>query len=550
MENNRSSRDFLKSFAAGAADGSFAALDLLPEDINNSIVEMDEIKDFDEEIKCDIVVCGAGTAGVTAAVAALEEGKKVVILQKEAAAESFGNCASAVIKSGSTERGIERWKTLCSAFNSWRSNPALLQAYVDNSEAAVDLLFKWGGLTKENEYKNADTGISVYQWAGSARYTGVWKSGTQSYDLGEETVEVKAPWFGPKPNNMGTLLRSMLDYAAEEFGDKLDVRVSTPVVRLIQKDGKVTGCVGKNAEGKYVKVSAKAVILATGAYENNESMVRRFCPDVESFDKKVCRRTGDGNILAILAGGVMEPVAHSRIMHDFDAGLMWDEPTFINVNMNGDRFIDESIEMTYISNPLRYQPGFKGENLDPNHAESGSKGWYCQIYDNDYMTYAVRGVPDVVMARYLKNEDPSLHVNVFTNLIDTFRADTLDELAKQLGIPAKNLKATVERYNKLAESGNDVDFGKKSEYLHKIETAPYWGIRRHIRCSAITAGVETDANSQVITPDGKPIPGLYAVGNLGGKFFGAPDYPFFQPGLSLGHAAATGYIAAKHAAKL
>ena len=550
MENNRSSRDFLKSFAAGAADGSFAALDLLPEDINNSIVEMDEIKDFDEEIKCDIVVCGAGTAGVTAAVAALEEGKKVVILQKEAAAESFGNCASAVIKSGSTERGIERWKTLCSAFNSWRSNPALLQAYVDNSDAAVDVLFKWGGLTKENEYKNADTGISVYQWAGSARYTGVWKSGTQSYDLGEETVEVKAPWFGPKPNNMGTLLRSMLDYAAEEFGDKLDVRVSTPVVRLIQKDGKVTGCVGKNAEGKYVKVSAKAVILATGAYENNESMVRRFCPDVESFDKKVCRRTGDGNILAILAGGVMEPVAHSRIMHDFDAGLMWDEPTFINVNMNGDRFIDESIEMTYISNPLRYQPGFKGENLDPNHAESGSKGWYCQIYDNDYMTYAVRGVPDVVMARYLKNEDPSLHVNVFTNLIDTFRADTLDELAKQLGIPAKNLKATVERYNKLAESGNDVDFGKKSEYLHKIETAPYWGIRRHIRCSAITAGVETDANSQVITPDGKPIPGLYAVGNLGGKFFGAPDYPFFQPGLSLGHAAATGYIAAKHAAKL
>ena len=535
--------------AAEATEGSFVATDLIPEDINNSAVEMAEITDFAQEIDCDIVVCGAGTAGVTAAVVAAEEGKKVVVLQKEPFADSQGNCASGIVLSGSTEAGIQRWKTLCTAFNSWRSKPELLDAYIENSEAAINFLLDRGGLNEENEYKNEATGVSVYQWTGTGVQTGIWKDGTQSYDLGEETVEIKAPWFGPKPNNMGTLVQGILADAVEKFGDKLDVHFNTPVVQLIQKDGAVVGCVGKDADGNYVKVNAKSVILATGAYENNPTMVRRFCPDIETFDKKVYHRTGDGNILAILAGGVMEPVAHSKVMHDFDAGLMWDEPTFMNVNMNGERFINESVEMAYISNPLRYQPSFKGENMDHDHDETGSQGWYCQIYDNDYMGYAVGPVPDVVMARYLKNEDPTLHVSVFPHLIDTFRADTLEELAEQLGIPADNLKKSVERYNELVDAGKDTDFGKDAQYLHKFETAPFWGIRRHIRCSSITAGVETNGNSQVVTEAGEVIPGLYAVGNLGGKFFGAPDYPFFQGGLSLGHAATFGYIAAKHAAQ-
>ena len=85
--------------------------------------------------------------------------------------------------------------------------------------------------------------------------------------------------------------------------------------------------------------------------------------------------------------------------------------------------------------------------------------------------------------------------------------------------------------------------------MHKIQTAPFWGTRRHIRCSSICAGVKTNGNSQVVDANGKVIEGLYAAGNLGGQFFGAPDYPFFQTGLSLGHAFTFGYIAGMHAAK-
>ena len=533
-----------------ATEGTFVATDLIPEDVNASAVVMGQIKDFAQEIDCDIVVCGAGAAGVVAAVKALDEGKKVVVLQKEPIADSQGNCASAIVKSGSTPGGLASWKNMCIATNAWRSDPRLIDAYIENSEDALRFLCEKGGVEGKLGDKNEKTGVEVYQSSDTV-FTGVRVDGTQSWDFGDDKVEIFAPWFGPKPNNFGTLVSGILNDAAEQYGDMLDVHYSTPVVQLIQKDGAVVGCVGKDASGAFVKVNAKAVILATGAYENNPTMVRRFCPDTEAFDKKVYHRTGDGNILAVLAGGVMEPVAHSTVMHDFDAGLMWDNP-YLFLNMEGKRFTNETVEMAYISKQLRWQPSFKGENMDHEHQETGSKGWYCQIYDNDYMNYVDMPmlVPPVAMKKYMKEGPAEDHVGVFPHLIDTFCADTLEELVEKLGLPKEEALASIQHYNELCDAGYDSDFGKNPKFLNKIQTAPFWGIRRHIRCSSITAGVLTDANSMVVREDGTPVQGLYAVGNLGGQFFGGCDYPFFSPGLSLGHAVTFGYIAAKHAASL
>jgi len=529
------------------SDGAYVLTDITAEDINASAVILEPITDFAEERDVDIVVCGAGASGVIAAVKAAEMGAKVAVLQKEPIAVSQGNCSSAIIKGGSTEGGLKKWLTFATAVNCWRPNRKLLEAYIERSEEALKFVCEKGGITEATEWKNDKTGVTKYQDT-STVMTGVMHDGTQSFDFGEDKVEVFAPWFGPKPNNYGTLVAGILADAQEQF-DNLEVHFNTPVVQLVKDaDGAIIGCVGQGENG-FIKFNAKSVILATGAYENNATMVRRFCPDIEHFDKKVYHRTGDGNILAIEAGSAMEPVAHSRVMHDFDAGLMWDEHAFLDLNMNGERFVSEEVDMAYISNVLRWQPGFVGENMDHEHQETGSLGWYCQIYDNDYMQYATAGVPEVVMQRYLKEEDPSLHVGVFPELIDTFRADTIEELAEKMGLPVEATVASFNRYNEMCEKGEDLDFGKKPEFLHKFVTAPFWGIRRHIRCSSITAGVLSDEYGRVVKENGDVIPGLYAVGNLGGQFYGAPDYPFFHPGLSLGHAVTFGFIAGEHAAQ-
>ncbi|MCQ2537143.1 MAG: FAD-dependent oxidoreductase [Lachnospiraceae bacterium] len=559
-----------ESDAAGvvATNGSFVVKDIIPEDVANSAVVLGEIKDFAKEITVDVVVAGAGAAGVVAAVYAAEHGAKVAVLQKEAFADSQGNCASAIITKKSAthptvetnELGKKSWKNMCIATNAWRSNPALIDAYIENSQDALEYLCQWGGVPNGqlNDESDKIEGLKVYQ-SSDAVFTGVRLDGTQSYDFGDGKCQIFAPWFGPKPNNFGTLCQGIIKQAVDKFGaDKLDMHYSTPIVQLLQENGKIVGCVGKDADGKYIKFNAKKVILATGAYENNPTMVRRFCPDSEAFDKKVYHRTGDGNILAIAAGGVMEGPAHSTVMHDFDAGLMWDNP-YLSLNMDGKRFVNETVEMAYISKQLRWQPGFKGENLDSEHKDTGSKGWYCQIYDNDYMGYdyldpehpaysaSFQKIPPVVMKKYMKEGPSEDHVGVFENLIDTYTADTLEELVQKLGLPKEEALASIKRYNEMCEKKVDEDFGKNASYLKPIKTGPFWGIRRHIRCSSITAGVLTDANSMVVREDGSVVEGLYAVGNLGGQFFGGCDYPFFSPGLSLGHAVTFGYIAGKHA---
>ena len=108
------------------------------------------------------------------------------------------------------------------------------------------------------------------------------------------------------------------------------------------------------------------------------------------------------------------------------------------------------------------------------------------------------------------------------------------------------MKASIDRYNALCEQGSDTDFGKPAKYLHKIEKAPFWGARKHIRVSAEVSGVVVNEYCQALDAGGKPIAGLYCAGNLGGPFYGG-DYPFHQTGLSLGRCYTCGMLGAKHA---
>ena len=554
---NISRRDFLKgslasaaavaatsvigvsAFADDAADEAVIVPEGLTEaEVKDSVVELGAITP-NEEIDCDIVVVGAGAAGTAAACYAAELGADVALLQKESIPVSQGGSGSCILLDESTPRGVENWIQLTNDLCDWRCDRRLLRAYAQNSEEAVRFMLKCAGLSEENEWTDGNITATIRKTELKDTYLDRY----DYYDFGEEKVTIMNANIGPKPKNVGTYVTTILNNETEKLSN-LKVYYSTPAVQLVQDGAKVVGVIGKDKDGKYIKFNAKKVILATGDYQNNDAMVNRWCPDVADFDKKQYHKTGDGHIMAIAAGAKMENLGHTKMMHDFDSGLMFEEP-FLYVNMEGKRFTNEDIQFVYVSNVLKYESAFNGgKNIDANHP-NGSKGWYVEIFDNDYPNYANSPVPAESLERFFpEGEAP---VGVIDYLRDTYRADTLEELAEKVGVPADALKATVDRYNELCDAGHDDDYGKNPKYMNKIQTAPFWGIRKHIRVSAIVSGININENGQALNGDGEPIENLYAVCNLGGPFYGGNDYPMHQAGLSLGRCYTFGVIAAKHA---
>jgi succinate dehydrogenase/fumarate reductase flavoprotein subunit len=316
---------------------------------------------------------------------------------------------------------------------------------------------------------------------------------------------------------------------------------STPAVQLVQNDsGEVTGVIGKSEDGKYTKFLAKkGVILATGDYQNDKAMCDYFIPDVKYIGRKQSNKTGDGFKMGYWAGCVIEPIGHTKMVHDMDAGpvTMADMP-FLAVDQTGKRFVNENAEMSVLNNYLR-QPEKAGQ--------------YSQIFDSNYMTQAAKWpgvlVPPEILKNYMPDE-PGAHEHVSTPFINTHKADTLEELAAKIEVDPSTFVATVKRYNELAALGKDTDFGKPANQLFPVNKPPYYGIHRTLRLSAVCSGLLVDENHQCLDGEGKPIKGLYAVGNLGGGFYGGVDYPLLVYGLSLGRCYTFGYLVGKHVAKL
>ena len=126
-----------------------------------------------------------------------------------------------------------------------------------------------------------------------------------------------------------------------------------------------------------------------------------------------------------------------------------------------------------------------------------------------------------------------------------FKADTLEELAEKLGIPADALKATVERYNELCAKGEDEDFGKEAYRMIALDTAPYYG--GFFGGSLLTTcdGIRINGKCQVYkAEDHKVIDGLYCVGDCSGSFFSG-NYPEYYVGVAVGRTMTEGRYAVK-----
>ena len=504
----------LAGASAAVADEAVAAVEypagLIEADFADSPVELAPITDFADEKTYDVVVVGAGTGGVPAALSALEEGATVACLQKESAPISQGGSSTGIIVDKSDPQGVMNHLQGFMEDCHWRADRGLARFYYDHSGETI----RW------MEVRTMEAGFPPYSFGET----------TMEYDDGTKCVK-RTNRFGPKPYNNDTMIKALAKLA-EERG--VDFYYSTPGVQLVRDEsGAVTGVVGKDADGNYIKFNAtRGVVLSTGDYQNNMSLVERYCPDVKDFDRKQMGKTGDGILMTMAIGAGLVPVGHAHMMHDFDSGPMFNEP-FLMVNEDGERFLNEDCCFEQVNCELRNQP---------------RPGWYSQIFDANYVDQATAwgGKPvapealEVYMPEVEMDRSAESGNNVIEVLIDTHKADTLDELAEKLGIPADALKASVERYNELVDAGFDDDFGKRPQYLAKIDTPPFYGIHKHIRISALCAGMTVNENYQVTKADGTPIPNLWATGFGAGQLCGLPDWSMYTTGMSCGHCMTSG----------
>ncbi|NTW28861.1 MAG: FAD-dependent oxidoreductase [Coriobacteriia bacterium] len=490
------------------------------EDYANSPVILKPITTFAEEKTYDIVVVGAGTSGMPAVLTALEEGAKVACLQRESVAGAQGNAGAGLILEESTELGILRWIQGYREACSYRCNLGLAEFWARHSGETL-------------AWMDLQSAAAGYPPVKGSTVLAKKETADGSY------VTTAMHTWGTKPESVWHLVLAMAEYA-KKLG--AEMFYSTPAVQLVKTGDRVSAVIGKNASGAYIKFNAKkAVILATGDYQNNKSLVERYSPDLALFAPKQFNKTGDGILLAAGVGGGIVPVPHTKQMHDMDAAPMtMTSLPFMAVNQDGVRFMNEEIPMINWNLPLRYGPG-------------EDKGRFCRIFDNDYTKTAVGWGPPPTSIAAMQNYIPGAvasPVGVKPKLIDTHVANTLDELATKLKIPAEALKASVQRYNELCETGFDEDFGKQKKYLVPIKTPPFWGIRQWVRITATCGGTVVDKNYQVVDiATKKAIPGLYSVGWGAGDLTGGIDWPLYQGGMSIGSCQTSGRYATIHAMK-
>lgn len=477
-----------------------------------------QTKDF------DVVIVGAGTSGVPAALAAAQAGASVGVLQKESMATGQGNYGSGINLETSDPAAVEAMVSAYVKANDHRTNRKLLEVWAKNSGVAVPWVM-------ENAIPNLEDGVKFVDLGNATQ-----RDSMVFNEYGP--INYYTSFCGPKPNNVGHGMRA-LEKTAVAAG--VSFFYKTPAVQLVVgESGAITGVIGQDGSGQYVKLNAKkGVILATGDYQNNQAMCDYFIPEAKYFVRKQSNKTGDGHIMGYWAGAVIEPIGHTKMAHDMDAGpiSMMDVPYFLHVNQEGNRYADESIPMAYQCNYL---------------SQAENTGWYSQVFDANYMTAVPQPgmVPPEKLRPYMPEDTTADRTGVLKDFIGTYSADTLEELAAKLEIDPATFVATVERYNELCAGGKDLDLGKAAKYMIPITTAPFYAIHRHVRLSAVFGGLVVDENSQCLNADGQPIKGLFAIGNTAGGYYGGADGQLVLGGASVGRCYTFGYVVGGYVASL
>ncbi len=467
------------------------------------------------DVECDVVIVGAGGAGMSAALQAVDSGVEHVIVV-EKAGSTGGNTSRAT-------GGMNAGKTVYQDKNEWSD------ANVESIEKKIATAKEQYGDTLADLIQTVEEQLEAYK----ANPTGYFDSpelfaldtivggkGINNPDLVLTLTKNSADaieWLATKNANIkdvsslggasvkrahravtedgkttpvGAYLVKALtaDINAEE---KIDLRVNTAATEILMEDGKAAGVKVQSENGEYT-ISAKAVILASGGFGADLKRVAELKPELDGFvTTNAPTITGDGLDMAVAVGAALvdidqiqiHPSVYTETSSLITEGIRGDGA--ILVNQKGERFINELETRDVVSAAeLAQEGGYAYTILDQKMMDASAT--YNKYYDKGF---AVKG-------------------------------ETYEELAEMIGVPSDAFKATMESWNASCAAQKDEAFGRTS-FASALDTAPYYAIKVAPGVHHTMGGVKINSSAEVLNEAGEVIDGLFAAGEVTGGVHGA-----------------------------
>ena len=497
-----------------------------------SIMKSPVLPATDQKYDVDIVIVGGGLSGLSAALTAVENGVRAIVLEKMHFLGGAGLFPEGSLGIGTRyqkENGIQTTIDEVFAkvmeFHHWRCNASVIRTLLNESGKTIDWL--------------TDHGIKI--------------TGIRTMFPPEKSLQVWHIFEGS-----GARLVKIM---SENFKKKGGVILTkTPARELIINDeGLVTGIMGKNAEGETVTVTAKAVIIATGGFASNKEMLKKYVPDVSTpgMAKLMYRgpavdgRTGDGINLALSVNAALSGMGtiagNSPYLDNEPAIRQFRGPDYMKqmrcalsqpflwVNKHGDRFYNESFGSVF---------------SDVYNAMTSNGGLMWSIFDSNMQKYLVENGPlipfnaIVVPGQKMTALERGIQKGIESGF--AFKAGTIEELANKINIKPEKLRATIEKVNHYADQKNDPDFNRKPEHLIKFDSknGPYYALKG-LRAFFLTlGGVKINTNMQALDENDETIQGLYVTGqDIGGLY--DTTYDLLAEGSASSFALSSGRIAVR-----
>lgn len=495
--------------------------------------------------ECDVLVVGAGGAGLLAAVKAAKSGAEVVLLEK-----------------GLAIGGAARYSTAAGAYGSYVQK----EVGFDLSDPATHDEFYNLLLERQNYTIEGSVMESIMMNSGEAIN---WMhdelgQGWETREKDPHNIEFRyhTPEGMMSKRHIGVMgfVTDLLYEKGMEAGAEYQTGVE---VTALVKDGDAIVGIRAKKDGSDYYVKAKSTILCAGGMANNRAMLRKYVPTALKACGASYDMCGTGEVIR-MGWGAGADIAGFDSFDAFDGGIPYYDMgigSWYHFLYNGDiclarqpwLFVNKySNRFTQIKTAqLFYRPRLIGAQPDYT-----AYAIFDDTYRETIWTFGERGCrqpvtpddPDI--DKYASVLDSTMWTETVDKAIEAGaikKANTIEELAEMLGLNPEKLSKTVETYNAHCEAGVDPEFNKPANLLVSVAKGPFYGIEVRGLLASTDCGLRVNGKMEVLDTEGNPIPGLFAAGHTAGGGSGEMTFAHATFTSNMGYVYATGYAAAKSA---